>query len=162
MSINPNMQLSQNLKLREMLKSQTASRRGIDNTPHDPQVIENMKAVAQNIFQPVREYYGVPIVPNSGYRCPELNTAVGGSSSSQHMQGEAIDFEVPLPNVSNYDLAVWIRDNLKFDQLILEAYEIGDPDSGWVHCSYVRTGNNRGEVLTWDDETGNYQYGLVR
>lgn len=157
---NPNTQLSENLTLREMIKSQTASRHGIENLPENQNVIRNLKAVAQNIFQPIRDHYNVPIVPNSGYRNPEVNDLVGGSQNSQHMSGEAIDIEVPLRHVSNYDLAVWIRDNLEYDQLILEAYTPGDPDSGWVHCSYKRSGYNRKQDLTWDGQ--NYKAGLVR
>lgn len=137
--------LSQNFSLAELTRSQTAARHGIDNTPQSPTIIANLTRVCERILEPVRAYYGVPFSPSSGYRCMELNRAIGGSPTSQHMEGEAADFEVP--GVSNFDLATWISESLSFDQLILEFYRRGDPDSGWVHCSI--TGNaNRGQILT--------------
>lgn len=129
------MQLSANFSLQEMVKSDVAVRHGIDNTTADETIIENLRLVCQNILQPVRDHYGVPFTPNSGFRCLALNTALKGSASSQHMAGQAVDFEVPT--VTNYDLAEWVRDNLVYDQLILECYEPGVPKSGWVHCSYI-------------------------
>lgn len=134
------MKLSRNFYLRELTKSEAAARGGLDNTP-PPDVIERLKLVAINILQPVRDHYGIAFAPNSGYRSPKVNTAVGGSKTSQHMTGEAVDFEVP--GISNYDLACWIRDNLEFDQLILEFYNSGQPSSGWVHCSYKKHGNRK-------------------
>lgn len=137
--------LSKNFTLGELIKSNIATRLGIDNTP-SPEVVENLRNVATYILQPVRDWAGVPVVVSSGYRSPILNKEAKGSSTSQHMTGSAVDFEIP--GVSNYEVAAWIRDNLEFDQLILEFYTPGDPNSGWVHCSYVTNRPNRKEVRT--------------
>lgn len=150
------MKLSKSFTLRELTKSDTAIRKGIGNIPNKDE-IEKLKALCENILQPVRDHYGIPFVPNSGYRSAELCIAIGSKVTSQHAKGEAVDFEIPT--VSNYDLAVWIKDNLDFDQLILECYTMGDPSSGWVHCSYKADGSNRKEVLTYTRSTG-YRRGL--
>lgn len=138
------MKLSKNFSLAEFTKSQTAERKGIDNTPKGEH-LDAAIALFENVVQKVRDHFG-PTVINSGYRSPELNDAVGGSATSQHCKGEAVDIEVP--SVPNGDLAEWIRDNLDFDQLILEFYTPGIPDSGWVHVSYKTNGPNRKSVLT--------------
>ena len=138
------MKLSKNFSMAEFTKSQTAERKGIDNTPQGEH-LEAAKALFENVVQKVRDHFG-PTVINSGYRCPELNEAVGGSSKSQHCHGQAADIEVP--GVANGDLAEWICDNLDFDQLILEFYTPGVPDSGWVHVSYKADGSNRQSLLT--------------
>ena len=123
-----------------------ATRLGIDNTP-PPSVIPSLVAVAANICQPVRDHFKTPFSPSSWYRCAELNEAIGGAVTSQHIQGEAVDIEIPT--VSNLDLARWIEAHLEFDQLILEFYERADPHSGWVHVSYIDdAARRRGEVLT--------------
>jgi len=103
----------------------------------------------------VRAHFGKPVHINSGYRGPALNKAVGGASSSQHCKGEAVDMEIP--GVPNGDLAIWVRDNLDFDQLILECYKPGVPTSGWVHCSYKDTGNRK-DVLTASVINGKMTY----
>jgi zinc D-Ala-D-Ala carboxypeptidase len=152
------MKLSPNFTLQEFTKSQTAVRLGIDNTPEDDHMV-----AAQSLFlmvvQPIREHFG-PTVLNSGYRGPALNEAVGGSPTSQHCKGEAVDLEVP--GVPNAEVAEWIRDNLEFDQLILEFYTPGIPDSGWVHVSYKHD-ENRKSVLTAMKEDGKtvYKTGIV-
>jgi len=128
----------------EFTKSQTAERKGIDNTPQGEH-LDAAKALFEKVVQPVRDHFG-PTVINSGYRSPELNEAVGGSATSQHCKGEAADIEVP--GVPNPELAQWIHDNLEFDQLILEFVTVGIPDSGWVHVSYKADGENRKSVLT--------------
>lgn len=153
------MQLSKNFTLQEFTKSQTAERRGIDNTPSQEH-LENAEALFADVVQPVREFFG-PTVINSGYRSSELNEAIGGSSTSQHCKGEAVDIEVP--GVPNAEVALWIRDNLQFDQLILEFYTPGIPDSGWVHVSYTDYGPNRGECLTAMKENGRtvYKSGII-
>jgi zinc D-Ala-D-Ala carboxypeptidase len=138
------MKLSKNFSLAEFTKSQTAERKGIDNTPKGEH-LDAAIALFENVVQKVRDHFG-PTVINSGYRSPDLNDAVGGSATSQHCKGEAVDIEVP--SVPNGDLAEWIRDNLDFDQLILEFYTPGIPDSGWVHVSYKTDGSNRKSVLT--------------
>ena len=128
------MQLSDNFSLNEFTKSDTAVRKGIDNTPNDVH-LENMKALCENVLQKVRSHFGKSVRITSGYRSPELCEAIGSSSRSQHAKGQAADFEIT--GIDNKDLAIWIRDNVDFDQLILDFYTEGDPNSGWVHCSYT-------------------------
>ncbi len=151
--------LSKNFTLQEYTKSQTAVRQGIDNNPSEEHLTK-AKALFENVIQPVRDKFGVTVI-NSGYRGPQLNMAVGGSSNSQHCKGEAVDIE--CPGVANYDVAKWIQDNADFDQLILEFYTPGIPDSGWVHVSYVGS-NNRANVLTAMKENGKtvYKPGLIQ
>lgn len=141
------MMLSEHFSLQELCVSDLAARRGIDNIPRDKKIIARLQRVAMTILEPVRAHYGVPITPNSGYRSPALNAVTtGASKTSQHMMGEAVDFEVT--GVSNYELAVWCNQNIKqFGQLILEFHVKGDPHSGWVHCSLPTT-RLRGQVLT--------------
>ncbi len=127
------MNLSPNFTLSEMTKSEAALRHGIDNTPNEEQ-IQALMALAQNVLQPVRDYFKKGVKCNSGFRAPAVNQAVGGSATSDHCKGQAADIEIP--GVSNYELAKWIVDNLKFTQVILEFYTQGVPDSGWVHVSY--------------------------
>ena len=138
------MQLSKNFTMAEFIKSDTANRLNIDNTP-EGQHLEAAKALFENVVQKVRDHFG-PTVLNSGYRSPDLNEAVRGSKTSQHCKGEAADIEVP--GVANADVANWIVDNLDFDQVILEFYTPGIPDSGWVHVSYKADGTNRKSILT--------------
>ena len=140
------MKLSENFSLQELLKSQTALRKGIDNKPTDPSVITNLQVLCEKVLQPVRDHFARPVVINSGYRCPKLNKAIGSSSKSQHTKGEAADIEIP--GLSNKELAEYIEDNLPFDQLILEFYNGVDPNSGWVHVSYVGDSDNRKQTLT--------------
>lgn len=150
------MKLSHNFYLHELTKSSTADRLGIDNAPDNEQ-IHALRQVAIMILQPVRDHYGIRITPSSGFRCLELNRAIGSKDTSQHTKGEAVDFEVF--GVSNYELACWIRDNLDFDQVILECYKPGEPNSGWVHCSYVNKPDNRKQCLTFDGKK--YHNGLI-
>jgi hypothetical protein len=150
------MKLSPHFTLRELTKSQTAERLGIDNTPGGD-AVEALRALCANVLEPVRLRFG-PLSPSSGYRGPKLNAAIGGSGKSQHMRGEAADIEVAM--ASNPELARWIVANLEFDQLILEFYVPGDPRSGWVHVSYTATGRNRREVLTAVKGQG-YHKGLI-
>lgn len=138
------MELSPHFTLVELTHSDKAIELGIDNTPSE-EVIERLKIVCCRILEPVRDHYRIPFRPNSGYRCPELNAVLNGSKTSQHMTGQAVDFEVP--GIANYDLALWISTNLVYDQLILENYTQGVPNSGWVHCSII-SGKNRMECLT--------------
>lgn len=151
------MKLSENFTLQEFTKSQTALRHGIDNTPSEDHLSAARKLFTE-VVQPVRNQFGVTVI-NSGYRGPELNAKVGGSSRSQHCKGEAVDIEVP--GVPNAEVAQWIADNTDFDQLILEFYTPGVPDSGWVHVSH--TTENRGEILTAMKENGKtvYKRGLI-
>lgn len=137
-------QLSKNFTLEEMTKSQTALRLGIPNQPTKV-ALENLKALCNKVLQPIRDHYRRSVMVNSGYRSPELNAAIGGSSNSQHCMGQAADIEIA--GVDNATLAKWILANLEFDQLILEYYTPGVPDSGWVHVSYS-TKKNRKQTLT--------------
>ena len=129
------MNLSANFSLKELIKSQSATRLGIDNTPDD-ETIDNLKTLCEKVLQPVRDHFGKSVTISSGYRSPELNSspAVGGSKTSDHCKGMAADIEIA--GVANADLAQWIMDNLEYSQLILEFYTQGIPDSGWVHISY--------------------------
>ena len=127
------MNLSANFTLKELTKSDTATRLGLDNTP-DEETIENLKLLCEKVLQPVREHFGQSVTVNSGYRSPESNAAVGGSKTSDHCKGQAADIEIN--GVANPDLAQWIMDNLEYTQLILEFYTQGQPNSGWVHVSY--------------------------
>ena len=144
------MMLSKHFSLAELTKSSTATRRGIDNDP-DSTARENLIVLCSEILEPVREHYGVPFVPNSGFRCLELNRAIGSSDSSQHVTGNAVDFEVP--GVDNKEVALWVKENCDFDQLILEFYKEGVPDSGWVHCSYTIARDNRQSARVFDGKT---------
>jgi hypothetical protein len=127
------MNLSANFNLRELTRSDTADRLDIDNQPNEEQ-IESLRLLCENILQPVRDHFGKPVKINSGFRCPALNQATGGSATSDHCKGQAADIEIV--GVANADLAQWIMDNLDYTQLILEFYTQGVPDSGWVHVSY--------------------------
>jgi len=147
-------QLSKNFSLKELTKSGTAIRLGIENVPNKEQLI-NLTHLAINILQPVRDKFGSTRV-NSGLRVLELNRAIGSSDTSQHRKGEASDIE--CASVSNLELAKWIRDNLEFDQLILEAYDGVDPSSGWVHVSYRADGKNRKKSLTATFTNGKAKY----
>ena len=147
------MKLSKNFSLNELTKSQTAIRMGIDNTSDTEQLV-NLAVLVQQVLQPCREQFG-SISINSGLRVLELNQAIGSSDKSQHINGEAADFEAYL--ISNRRLAEWIKEKLDFDQLILE-YPGPDPRDGWVHCSYKRDGSNRKQVLTAVKEGGKTVY----
>ena len=127
------MNLSRNFSLQELIKSDTAIRKGINNNPNAEQ-IEKLKALCENILQPVRDHFG-RVKVTSGFRSVDLCLAIGSSSNSQHAKAEAADFEVI--GVDNAELADWIKDNLPYDQLIVEYYTPGEPNSGWIHCSYV-------------------------
>jgi len=130
------MNLSRNFSLQELIKSDTAVRKGIDNNPNADQ-IEKLKLLCENILQPVRDHFG-RVKVTSGYRSVELCMAIGSSANSQHAKAEAADFE--CLGVDNAELSDWIKNNLDYDQLILEYYTPGEPNSGWIHCSYIPEG----------------------
>ena len=134
------MKLTENFSLSEMIVSPTAKRLGLSNTP-TPEHIENMRYCCEKILEPVRAHFGKSVQINSSYRSPLVNKAVGGSKTSQHVNGQAIDFEIP--GIDNKVVADWIGDNLEFDQVILEFYTKGDKNSGWVHASIKKGGGNR-------------------
>ena len=127
------MNLSRNFTLSELTKSDTAIRKGINNNPNAEQ-IEKLKALCENILQPVRDHFG-RVKITSGFRSVDLCMAIGSSANSQHAKAEAADFE--CVGVDNAELADWIKDNLPYDQLIVEYYTPGEPNSGWIHCSYI-------------------------
>lgn len=148
--------LSEHFSLKELTRSETATRKGIDNTPN-PAHMHNLKLVCENILEPVRKHFGKPVQINSAYRGPKLNAAVGGSAKSQHCNGEAVDFEIDgLPNP---ELARWVTENCDFDQVILEFYNPKEgPNSGWVHASYSSSGKQRKQILTAVMEKGKTVY----
>lgn len=148
------MMLSPNFSLHEMTKSETALRLNLDNIPSD-QVVANLKMLAVNVLQPIRNHFQRGVKVNSGYRSPDVNQAVGGSRTSDHCRGCAADIEIP--GIANYELAKWIKENLKFKQLILEFYTLGIPDSGWVHVSYDPY-DLRCQVMTAIKENGKTVY----
>ena len=151
------MNLSKNLSLAECVKSNTATRLGINNTPDDEWIVENLKAIAEAVFQPLRNAFGVPIYVSSGYRSLELNKAIGGSARSQHVQGRALDLDADVyGSCTNAEIFNYIRQNLEFDQLIWEYGTEDNPD--WVHVSFVRDGVNRRRCLKAcrDDEGKTY------
>lgn len=148
--------LTPHFALKELIRSTRASELGINNTPPE-HVLSNLILVCTNILEPVRAHYAHPIRVNSGYRSLALNSAINGSKTSQHMSGQAVDFEID--GIANYDLALWISTNLTFDQLILENYVSGKPNSGWVHCSF-KTEQNRKQLLTINGS--NKRPGLIK
>ena len=148
------MQLSKNFSLPELTKSQTAERKGIDNTP-SPEHQENLKSLCTAILQPVRDHFSKVVTISSGYRSPELCTAIGSKITSQHAKGQAADFEIF--GVSNKELADYINENLEYDQLILEYWKESDQNSGWVHCSY-NSNENRKQYLKAYKENGRTKY----
>ena len=138
------MQLSGHFSLSELTKSQTAERKGISNKP-TLEHIESLTELCVQILEPTRRNFGKPMVITSGYRSEELCEAIGSKSTSQHAKGEAADFE--MFGIDNKELAKYIKNNLVFDQLILEFYNPDDPSSGWVHCSYSKEENRKQSLL---------------
>jgi len=151
------MQLSKNFSLQEMTKSQSGVRLGIDNTPNS-EIIGNLSDLVTNILQPLRDFWNRPITVSSGYRSTELNKAVGGSPSSEHCKGYAADIEIV--GVDNFTLFEYIKKNMKFTQLILEFYEEGIQDSGWIHVSF-NPANLKNECLKATKVNGKTVYTKV-
>jgi zinc D-Ala-D-Ala carboxypeptidase len=151
------MKLSEHLDLAEVTRSESAKRKGISNMPI-AEHIENFKVLAEKVFQPIREHFRCPIHISSGYRSKELNQVIGGSSSSQHCKGEAIDIDMDgTPNgVTNRMVFDYIKDNLQFDQLIYEFGDSNNPD--WVHVSYETTGKQRKQILRASRVNGKTTY----
>ena len=151
------MKISDHISYKEGIKSNTALRKGIDNTPNRYEQT-NMEVTAEKIFEPLRKWVGGPIKINSFYRCEELNRTIGGSSKSQHCQGRAIDLDDTFGYKSNAAMFDYIRNNLSFDQLI---WEFGDDNNpAWVHVSYVSEDQNRVRVMRAEKVNGktNYRY----
>ena len=151
------MNLSKNLTLDEVTQSPTQKRLGINNIP-SPKEIANLKLLAEKIFQPIREHFGCPILISSGYRSKELNKVIGGSETSQHCKGEALDLDIDgfKLNITNKDIFNFIKSNLSFDQLIWEYGTDLNPE--WIHVSYSSTGKQRGEVLRCNKINGKPNY----
>ena len=149
------MQLSTHLALAEVMRSETAKRKGISNMP-TPEHIENFKKLAENVFEPIREHFGKPIRLSSGYRSAALNKAVGGASSSQHCKGEAIDIDMDGTDIKNVEIFNFIKDNVNFDQLIWEFGTDTNPD--WVHVSYNSDGAQRKQILKAVKSGGGTKY----
>ena len=154
------MKISKNFTLKEFTKSSTSERLGIDNSDKDQETLVNLCALTHNVLQPVRNEHGRGNC-NSIYRCLDLNRAIKSSDKSQHVLGEAADIE--CPSIDNFLLAKWIASNLDFDQVLLEFYTPGIPDSGWVHVSYKADGSNREKELTAVKIKGKtvYKEGLI-
>ena len=148
------MNLTRNFSLLELTKSDTAIRRGIDNNPNADQV-EKLKALCENILQPIRDHFG-RVKVTSGFRSEDLCLAIGSSRNSQHAKAEAADFE--CIGVDNAELADCIHKHLPYDQLILEYYTPGEPNSGWIHCSYIPHGSRAQFLHCYRDENGKTKY----
>ena len=151
--------ISKHISYKEGVYSNTAIRRGIDNTPNPVQV-ENMKLTAEKIFQPLRDWVGGPIKVNSFFRSVELNEAIGGSKTSQHCKGQAIDIDDVYGHKTNAEMYHWIKENLDFDQMI---WEFGtDTQPNWIHVSYVSKEDNRNKCLkAYKDEYNKTKYKTI-
>jgi hypothetical protein len=149
------MKLSKHLSLAEVTRSESAKRNGISNEP-TAEHLENFKKLAENVFEPIREHFNAPIHISSGYRSAALNKKIGGSLTSQHCSGEAIDIDMDGTAITNAQVFNYIKDNLNFDQLIWEFGTTSNPD--WVHVSYESTGKQRKQVLKAFKQAGKTSY----
>jgi zinc D-Ala-D-Ala carboxypeptidase len=151
------MKISEHLDLSEVTRSETAKRKGVSNEP-TPEHLENFKKLAENVFEPIRKHFGVPIHISSGYRSKALNAAIGGSTTSQHCKGEAIDIDMDgsSKGVTNKMVFDYIKSNVKFDQMIWEFGTDAAPD--WVHVSYDSDGKQRGQILKAIKSNGATKY----
>ncbi len=150
--------ISEHISYNEGTRSVTALRLGIDNTPDEYQLI-NMQVIAENIFEPLRKWVRGPVKINSFLRVPDLNKAIGGSESSQHCQGRAIDIDDGYGHKTNAEMFEYIKEHLDFDQMI---WEFGDDDNpDWVHVSYVSPDRNRGRCLRAERIDGKTQYRII-
>jgi hypothetical protein len=150
--------ISKHISYKEGTRSITALRKGINNIPNDYE-LANMEAIAANVFEPLRKWVGGPIKINSFFRCEELNTAIGGSSNSQHCQGRAIDIDDTYGHKTNAEMFEYIRTNLNFDQII---WEFGtDTNPEWVHVSYVSEEQNRKRCLKASRENEKTVYSII-
>ena len=152
------MKISDHITYAEAIHSNTAKRKQIDNTPNEKQV-ECMKIIAESIFEPLRDWVGGPIKVNSFFRSPSLNEAIGGSSSSQHCKGQAMDIDDVYGRKSNAEMYHYIKEKLDYDQLI---WEFGtDMSPNWVHVSYVSKDENRNRCLKAYKENGKTKYKVI-
>ena len=150
--------ISKHVSYKEGVYSNTATRRGIDNTPNDEQ-LNNMELIANEVFEPLRVWVDGPIKINSFFRSPDLNTAIGGSSKSQHCKGQAMDIDDTFGKATNAEMYHFIKDNLDFDQMIWEFGSDDNPD--WVHVSYVSEDDNRRRCLKAYKEKGKTKYKVI-
>ena len=150
--------ISQHVSYKEGVYSRTAQRLEIENTPNNEQ-LDNMEVIANEVFEPLREWVGKPIKVNSFFRCLKLNTAIGGAKSSQHMKGQAMDIDDTFGYATNAEMYHFIKENLDFDQLI---WEFGDDDNpNWLHVSYVSPEKNRKRCLKAYKEQGRSKYMVI-
>lgn len=149
--------VSKNISFNEAVKSNTATRLNLNNAPNEYH-ISNMVGVAVNVFEPLRKFVGGPIKINSMFRSEDLNNAIGGSTSSQHCQGRAIDLDDTYGHKSNAQMFHYIKDNINFDQLIWEFGDDNNPD--WLHVSYVSKEENRNRCLRAEKINGKTSYRL--
>ena len=150
--------ISEHISYKEGVYSRTATRLDIDNNPDDRQ-ISNMETIADEVFEPLRMWVGGPIKINSFFRSPKLNTAIGGSSKSQHCHGQAIDLDDTYGRATNAEMYEFIKEHLDFDQII---WEFGDEDNpDWVHVSYVSAQENRKRCLLAYKEKGKSKYKVI-
>ena len=152
------MKISDHITYAEAIHSNTAKRKGIDNTPSEAQV-EAMRLLAEKIFEPLRKWVGGPIKVNSFFRSETLNESIGGASSSQHCKGQAIDIDDVYGRKTNADMYHWIQMNLDYDQMI---WEFGtDTQPNWIHVSYVSKEENRNKCLKAYKEHGKTKYKVI-
>ena len=156
--MNSTEKISKHVSYKEAIKSNTALRKGIDNTP-SAYHITNMVGVAENVFEPLREWVGGPVKISSMFRSAALNKAIGGAKHSQHMEGRAIDLDDTFGHKTNAEMFHYIKENLNFDQLIWEFGNDKNPD--WVHVSYVSKEENRGRVLQAEIINGKTTYKII-
>ena len=150
--------ISEHVSFKEGVKSHTATRLNIDNAPSDLDLV-NMKIIAEKVFEPLREFVGGPIAINSFYRSPKLNSAIGGSTSSQHCSGRALDIDDKYGYKTNAEMFKYIQCNLDYDQMIWEFGDVNNPD--WVHVSYVSEDVNRRRCLIAYKENGRTKYKTI-
>ena len=152
------MKISDHITYAEAIHSNTAKRRGIDNTPSEVQVL-SMKLLADKVFEPLRKWVGGPIKVNSFFRSVALNEAIGGAASSQHCKGHAIDIDDVYGRKTNAEMYKWIQENLDYDQMI---WEFGtDTQPNWIHVSYVSKEENRNKCLKAYKEHGKTKYKVI-
>ena len=150
--------ISKHISYKEGMHSNTALRRGLDNTPNKAQ-LECMSIIAEEIFGPLRKWVGGPIKITSMFRGEPVNTAIGGSKNSQHMKGQALDLDDTFGHKTNAEMYHYIKDNLEFDQLI---WEFGDDENpNWIHVSYVGKISNRNRCLLAYKKEGKTKYKVI-
>ena len=150
--------ISKHISYKEATRSLTAIRLGLENKPNEYE-LSNMIGVAENMFEPLREWVNDPIKVNSFFRSEELNKAIGGSSRSQHCEGRAIDIDDTYDNATNAEMFYWIKENLNFDQIIWEFGDDENPD--WVHISWVSKDQNRNRCLRAERIDGKTTYRVI-